>query len=235
MSWESLSRNPPEPENEGEKGHGSCVANPSPEGRLTSSNLSPVAEVEVELHSGNDMSNPNSSKADRRPPTDADFPKVERRTKMRLDRSVSLKPPLPPREKAAASSSKSNLSSPVEILRDKPPFEIPVPRPRNPLREGFALINVATDDSECRCLLTKAAQGPKSKVAPTAVVVGIAAGSRPMHFKRFVGVLQGWGKPDEELGFADCVGKKENLQTGTDEAATDSKELKLKTKCVTVW
>ncbi|KAG6427293.1 hypothetical protein SASPL_111535 [Salvia splendens] len=137
MSWESPSRNPPEPKNEGEKGHGSCVANPSLEGGLASSNLSPVAEVEVELHSGNDgsMSNPNSSKADRRPPTDADFPKVERRTKMRLDRSVSLKPPLPPNEKVVASSSKSNLSSPVEILRDKPPFEIPVPRPRNPLRE----------------------------------------------------------------------------------------------------
>ncbi|KAG6412551.1 hypothetical protein SASPL_125231 [Salvia splendens] len=119
-------------------GHGSSVANPSPEGGLASSNLSPVAEVEVELHSGNDgsKSNPNSSKADRRPPTDADDPKVEKRTKMRLDRSVSHKPPLPPKEKAAASSSKSNLSSPVEILKDKPPFEIPVPRPRNPLREG---------------------------------------------------------------------------------------------------
>ncbi|KAG6428176.1 hypothetical protein SASPL_112427 [Salvia splendens] len=102
MSLESSSRNPPEPENESEKGHGSSVANPSPEGGLASSNLSPVAEVEVELHSGNDgsMSNPNSSKADRRPPTDADDPKVERRTKMRLDRSVSLKPPLPPKEKA---------------------------------------------------------------------------------------------------------------------------------------
>ncbi|KAG6428750.1 hypothetical protein SASPL_106787 [Salvia splendens] len=111
MSLESPSRNPPEPENEGEKGHGSSVANPSPEGGLASSNLSPVAEVKVELHS-------------------------ERGMKMRLDRSVSLKPPLPPNEKAAASSSKSNLSSQVEILRDKPPFEIPVPRPRNPLREG---------------------------------------------------------------------------------------------------
>ncbi|KAG6414191.1 hypothetical protein SASPL_126909 [Salvia splendens] len=138
MSWESPSRNPPEPENEGEKGHGSSVANPSPEGGLASSNLSPVAEVEVELHSGNDgsKSNPNSSKADRRPPTGADDPEVERRTKMRLNRSVSHKPSLPPKEKAAASSSKSNLSSPVEILRDKPPFEIPVPHPRNPFREG---------------------------------------------------------------------------------------------------
>ncbi|KAG6408126.1 hypothetical protein SASPL_131129 [Salvia splendens] len=70
MSWESP--NPPEnevepPENEGDKGPGSSVANPSLEGGLASPNPSPIAEVEVELHSDNDRSksNPNSSKGDR--------------------------------------------------------------------------------------------------------------------------------------------------------------------------